>query len=136
MFRIDRNLPILINKPVKPINIDKNKLMELTKKTEQESFDEVMKQIEKPKFIQPSIERQKKILLKKSQELESVLVLQMMKVMKPKTSDGMFGGGQAEEIWSDMLYEEYSKTMSQNANFGLSDQIYKELSSHLDGLVY
>ena len=56
----------------------------------------------------------------------------MLNVMKPKMSEGLFGGGKAEEIWTDMLYEEYSKQMSKHAHLGLADQIYKELSVGLD----
>ena len=35
---------------------------------------------------------------------------------------------QAEDIFSDMLYDEYAKDMSKSAGFGLSDAVYIELS--------
>ena len=40
----------------------------------------------------------------------------------------LVSGGWAEDIYSDMLDDEYSKSMAKNAGFGLSDQLYKQLA--------
>lgn len=68
-------------------------------------------------------------LYKQCQEFESIFVNMMLKEMR-KTVDksGLLNGGQAEDIFQDMLYDEYSKDMTRAAGFGLSDQIYLQLT--------
>jgi flagellar protein FlgJ len=71
-------------------------------------------------------------LYKVCQEFEAIFIKQMLDVMRstvPKT--GLLDGGMAEEIFEDMLYDEYAKSMSENAGFGLSDIIYDQLSGEL-----
>ena len=67
-------------------------------------------------------------LYRQCQEFESLFVNMMLKEMR-KTVDkaGLLDGGQAEDIFQDMLYDEYSKDMTRAAGFGLSDQIYTQL---------
>jgi Rod binding domain-containing protein len=127
MFRISPDSPLPIHQPIQQLKIDKDRYLNIEKEN---SFEETLK-IEEDKLISPSIENQKKVLREKSEELESLLVLQMLKVMKPKMSEGLFGGGHAEEIWTGMLYEEYANQISQTADLGLATQIYEELSSNL-----
>ena len=43
-------------------------------------------------------------------------------MQKTVEKSGLMDGGYAEEIFSDMLTDEYSKTMAKNANFGLADR--------------
>ena len=64
-------------------------------------------------------------------EFEAIFIKQMLNVMR-KTVDksGLLDGGQAEEIFEDMLYDEYAKKMADTAGFGLSDTIYKQLSQY------
>lgn len=127
MFRISPDMPLPIYQPPPQFNIDKDKYLNIEKSN---SFEETLK-IEENKFLQPCPEKQKKVLKEKSEELESLLVYQMLQVMKPKLSEGLFGGGRAEEIWTDMLYEEYAGQMSKTANLGLATQIYEELSVNI-----
>ena len=42
---------------------------------------------------------------------------------------GLLDGGMAEDVFEDMLYDEYSKLMAKNANLGLTDLLYKQLSN-------
>ena len=42
-------------------------------------------------------------------------------------SNSMFSGGWAEDIYTDMLDDEYSKSMAKNAGFDLADQLYRQL---------
>jgi flagellar protein FlgJ len=61
-------------------------------------------------------------------EFEAILIKQMLDVMRktvPKT--GLLGGGMAEEIFEDMLYDEYAKKMAETAHFGLADMIVRQL---------
>ncbi len=68
-------------------------------------------------------------LYKASLEMESLFVNMMLKAMRetvPKT--GFNDGGFAEDIFEDMLYEERAKSMSQTANFGLADTLYRQFA--------
>jgi len=62
-------------------------------------------------------------------EFEAIFIKQMLNTMK-KTVDksGLINGGQAEEIFEDMLYDEYAKSMAQSKSFGLADMIYRDLA--------
>jgi len=63
-------------------------------------------------------------------EMESLFVYQMLKEMRKtlhKEND-MLHGGMAQEIFEDMLYNEYSLQMSKTANFGLAKTLYDQLS--------
>ena len=65
-------------------------------------------------------------------EAESLFVGKMLKEMKktvPKNE--WLHGGQAEDIFEDMLYDEYSLKMSKNYNFGMAKLLYDEMSSRL-----
>jgi flagellar protein FlgJ len=67
-------------------------------------------------------------LYKQCEEFESIFVNMMLKEMR-KTVDksGLMDGGQAEDIFQDMLYDEYAKDMTRSAGFGLADQVYLQL---------
>ena len=65
-------------------------------------------------------------LYEKSMELESYFVKQMLNSMRKtvmKSSENDF----AKETYEDMLYDEYSVSMTKNGGFGLADQIYLSL---------
>ncbi len=70
-------------------------------------------------------------LYKQSQEFESIFVNMMVKEMRATVGkeNDIMNGGQAEDIFSDMLYDEYSKGMTKASNFGLADSIYRQLST-------
>jgi Rod binding domain-containing protein len=71
-----------------------------------------------------------------SRELESVFINQMLKSMR-KTVDktDMMNGGTGEDIFTEMLDMEYSKSMSNTSGFGLAEQIYRQLSNSDDAKV-
>jgi flagellar protein FlgJ len=53
----------------------------------------------------------------------------MLKVMRDTVPEsGLLDGGMAEDIFEDMLYDEYALKMARTAGFGLSDTLYRELS--------
>ncbi len=65
-------------------------------------------------------------------EAESLFVGKMLKEMKktvPKNE--WLHGGQAEDIFEDMLYDEYSLKMSKNYNFGMAKLLYDEMSRRI-----
>lgn len=74
--------------------------------------------------------KEKSELYETAKEFQSLFVKMMLKSMRAnlKPQEGMLYGGRTEEIFSDMLFDEYSKRMSQEATFTLADQIYEQLS--------
>jgi Rod binding domain-containing protein len=68
-------------------------------------------------------------LYKQCEEFQAVFVKMMLDEMRKSVDkSGLVEGGMTEDVFSDMLYDEYSKSMSHNANFGLADQLYTQLS--------
>lgn len=62
-------------------------------------------------------------------DMESVLLKQMLTVMrKTVKKSGLLDGGNAEEIFTDMLYGEYAKKMANNHSFGLAKVMYSQLT--------
>ena len=43
----------------------------------------------------------------------------------------LINGGMAEQIFEDMLYDEYSKEFSKTKTFGLADIIYNQLEKYV-----
>jgi flagellar protein FlgJ len=62
-------------------------------------------------------------------EMESLFVAKMFKEMRNSVekSDWLHGGF-AEEVFQDMLYDEYSLMVSKNSNLGLAKMLYDEMS--------
>lgn len=70
-------------------------------------------------------------LYKVCQDFEAIFIKQMLNVMrKTINKTGLLDGGFAEEVFEDMLYDEYAKKMAKNGNFGLSDSLYRQLSQY------
>ena len=68
-------------------------------------------------------------LYKTAVEFESLFIKQMLNAMKKTINKtGLMKGGMAEDIFEDMLYDEYAKKMAETSNFGLAVTIYKQLS--------
>ncbi|MCD6399956.1 rod-binding protein [candidate division WOR-3 bacterium] len=77
-------------------------------------------------------EKQKKEYNKKlmdaSQQMEALFIQIMLRSMKKTVHEsGFFGKSLAKDIFSDMLYEEYSKIMAKSGQFGLAKEIYEQL---------
>lgn len=62
-------------------------------------------------------------------ETESLFVGKMLKEMKSTVHKSEWlHGGYAEEIFEDMLYDEYALKVSKNSDFGMAKMLYQELS--------
>jgi peptidoglycan hydrolase FlgJ len=64
-------------------------------------------------------------------DFEAIFIKMMLDSMRKtveKTS--ILDGGMAEEIFEDMIYDEYAKKMSKTGDFGLKDILYKQLSAN------
>ena len=71
-----------------------------------------------------------KALEKTCRDFESLFINYLMQEMrKTIPEDSLFGGGQAEKIYSSMLDNEVSKTMAQQRGIGLAAMLYNQLSS-------
>ncbi len=69
-------------------------------------------------------------LKKACSDFQAIFIKQMLDTMrKTVQKGGLLEGGQAEEIFEDMLYDEYAQKMSETANLGLDDMIYRQLST-------
>ncbi len=76
--------------------------------------------------------REKKDLMKACNEMESLFVAKMFKTMRDNIEKtGWINGGFAEEVFSDMLYDEYAMKVSENSKLGLATMLYDELSRRL-----
>lgn len=90
-----------------------------------ETLDRTMKQTGRH-------ERETRKLRETCVEMESIFVGKMLKEMRNTVhkSDWLHGG-YAEEIFEDMLYDEYALNVSRNSRLGLADMLYKEMSRNL-----
>jgi flagellar protein FlgJ len=83
-----------------------------------------------------SVDPYRKKLFDASVEFESMFVKIMLSQMRKTVEKGeLLHGGYAEEIFEDMLYDEYAKEISKNAALGLAEQIYQTLSQSLPPIV-
>jgi len=65
-------------------------------------------------------------------EMESLFVSRLFKEMRKNVQKNEWiHGGFAEEIFEDMLYDEYAMKVSKNSRLGLGEMLYKELSKNL-----
>lgn len=77
-------------------------------------------------------EFQKKRLREVSEDFESLMINQMLKEMrKTVNKSGLVDGGMAEEIFEDMLYDEYAKEFSKTKTFGLAEIIYNKMEKYV-----
>ncbi len=84
------------------------------------------------KIIEKKMTKQEKKLYETCIEMESLFWKQLLDAMKKTTGKyKLLDGGQAEEIFNDMLYDEYSKLLAKNANTNISSEMFKQLSTYL-----
>ena len=71
-------------------------------------------------------------LFQACQDFEAIFLKQMLNVMRKTVNKGeLLNGGFAEDVFEDMLYDEYAKKMVKNSQFGFSEMLYRELSPGL-----
>ena len=64
-------------------------------------------------------------------EMESLLWKQVLNIMRKTINKyKLLDGGQAEEIFSDFLYDEYAMLMAKNAKTKISDELFLKLSGY------
>lgn len=84
-----------------------------------------------------SADPQLKELYDSARDFQSIFINMMLKSMRSTLNkkDDLFYGGQKQDIFEDMLYDEYAKVMSRQDTFDLGDQIYRQLSPALKGAI-
>lgn len=103
-------------------------------KDKSKSFDQLLNEkLNKDGNInQNKLNKNEKKLYDSCVELESFFWKQVLNSMKKTTGQyKLLDGGQAEEIFSDLLYDQYSLTLSRNSNSGIANDIFKQLSTYL-----
>jgi len=76
-------------------------------------------------------ENDSKELRKACEGLESYFLQIMFREMRKTNlrTPGIFAKSSAEEIFEDMLYEEYSKATASQGGIGLADMMYRQLTN-------
>jgi len=78
--------------------------------------------------LQPGAVDKGSPLYKVCLDFESIFIKQMLNSMrKTVEKTGLLDGGMAEEIFEDMLYDEYAMKMARTADFGLAAMVYGQL---------
>lgn len=73
----------------------------------------------------PANEKQ---LRQTAEDFEAVFLGQMLKPMfETVSTDGMFSGGHAEEVYRGMMVDEVGKSIAKNGGLGIADSVYREL---------
>ncbi|MHB9296182.1 putative peptidoglycan hydrolase FlgJ [Pillotina sp. SPG140] len=89
------------------------------------SFDAVLQRVESQK--KPTIDKQDK-LYEQCEALETFLIKNLLNSMRNTVEkSGLVDEGFAGKMYEDMLYDEYAKDFSKNADFGLAELAYLEL---------
>jgi flagellar protein FlgJ len=78
----------------------------------------------------PAVDRNSDVY-KASEDFEALFIKQMLDVMRKTIhkEDDLLGGGMGQDVYEDMLYNEYAKKMASTAQFGLAEIIYRQVSS-------
>lgn len=82
-------------------------------------------------YKEVEIKPEKQKLYDVALEFESLFIQIMLNSMRKtlnKENDFLYGGFK-QDIFEDMLYDEYSKLIAKNAKFGIAKEIYRQLES-------
>jgi flagellar protein FlgJ len=102
------------------------------KAKEIERFAKALQDTDKEKEV-GDLESKKRRLRELCHEFEALLIYQMIKSMRETLhkEDDLLYGGEAEDMFREMLDHEYSKAMSKQANFGFATTLYDRMSKYL-----
>ena len=63
-----------------------------------------------------------------AQDFEAFFVSQMLESMFAGIgADSLFGGGQGEEMFRSLLFQEYGKAIARGRGIGIADRVQKEI---------
>jgi len=63
--------------------------------------------------------------------MESLFVEQVLNAMRKTVSKNFLNGGFAEEVFEDMLYQEYALKIAESEKFGISNIMYNQLKDFI-----
>ena len=74
----------------------------------------------------PTVDRQR--IRQAAEDFEAVFLSQMLQPMfEGLETDGLFGGGSAEQIYRGVLLQEYGKALAQRGGVGIADAVEQEM---------
>jgi flagellar protein FlgJ len=78
-------------------------------------------------------ERQQQALKNACRDFESLFVNYLLKQMRRTVpQDGLFGGGQAEKIYTSMMDSEVAKEISRQRGLGLAPMMYHQMMAAIN----
>lgn len=64
-------------------------------------------------------------------DFEAIFIKQMLDSMKKTVPENsLMKSGMAEDIFEDMLYQEYASIISKSGDLGIAEMVYKQLSHY------
>lgn len=64
-------------------------------------------------------------------DFEAIFIKQMLDSMKKTVPENsLMKSGMAEDIFEDMLYQEYASIISKSGDLGIAEMLYKQLSHY------
>lgn len=82
----------------------------------------------------PSATGNKAAASKAAKEFESVFISQFLGSMfSGIKTDGVFGGGQGEEMFRSLMIDQYGKQLEQRGGFGLAEAVTRQLLKTQEG---
>ena len=100
----------------------------LKKNLEKYSFSDILKKADGGE----DREEKKKTLKQLCQDMESIFLYQMIKVMRKSVPESDFlEKGPGEKIFKEMLDEKYSQKMASASTTGLSEMLYRSLEIYI-----
>ena len=73
-----------------------------------------------------SVEEEK--IAQTAEDFEAFFITKSLESMfEGVSTDGMFGGGQAEKIYRSILFNEYGKVMAQTGGIGVKDEVMRSI---------
>jgi len=92
------------------------------------NFEDLLKTAASESPHSPVIDKKSK-LYEQCMELEIFMVKTLISSMRNTVQkSGLIEQGFAGKMYEDMLYDEYARTFTENANFGMADLAYLELT--------
>ena len=66
----------------------------------------------------------------RAEEFEAFFLSQILNTMfKGIKTDGLFGGGHGEEVFREMQFQEYGKSIARSGGVGIADSIVRQMLS-------
>ena len=116
------------------LNMDDYRMSSLSAANSAQNFDDLLRRVSAERENAQERPRQTTIdkndqLYQLCLELETFLVKNLLTSMRNTVQkSGLIDESFAGKMYEDMLYDEYAKDFTRNANFGLAEQAYRQLT--------